>query len=70
MAAWNVLIFREIIIPFLSTISLLSKVNFEVCSSKLKISFLFNDIKVIFIEKINISDKKKKIINKFYLESY
>ena len=54
------------ITSFLSTISLLNKVNFLFCLSKLKISFLFKDICVILIEKININERKKKN-NKYIL---
>ena len=32
--------------------------------------FLLKDTWIIFIEKIKIKEKKKKIINKFYLENY
>ena len=60
IAAWKVLIFLEIIIPFLSTISLLIKENCEICFSLLNIFFLFREICVILIEKIKIKEKKKK----------
>ena len=60
IASWNDLIFLEIISPFLSTISLLNKENFDLCSSKLKTSFLSKEIWIIFIEKIIIKEKKKK----------
>ena len=59
-AAWKVFTFLEIITPFLSTMSPLSKENCVVCFSILKIFFLFNEMWVILIEKIRIKEKKKK----------
>ena len=52
--------FLEINIPFLSTISLLIKENFDFCFSILNISLLFIDIWVILIEKTKIKEIKKK----------
>ena len=37
---------------------------------KFKIFLLSKDICIILIEKIKIKEKKKKIINKFYLANY
>ena len=52
--------FLEIIIPFLSTISLLLSENLDFCSLKVKISFLFKDVCIILNEKIKIKEKKIK----------
>ena len=57
---WKVLMFLEIIIPFLSIISLRNRENFGLSFSSPITLFLSRDICVIFIENIKIREKKKK----------
>ena len=52
--------FREIIMPFLSTISLRNNENFLFASANLNVSLLLRAICVILIEKMSINEKKKE----------
>ena len=54
------LIFLYIITPFLSIIYRRKRENFVFCFSRFRMFFLSKEMKIIFIEKTNTKEKKKK----------